>query len=340
MSEPDAISPLPGAYGWKSKHSKLTKTTPQVFIPDYSAKKRKKKLQRMTYAPEFGAYAADILVIATRNNRVYYLLFQNINTRFLYAFPIPDKRKETLFSTIQTFYSTLLENGKPFHSLIADGEKGWTNHEVKNWLREQKIRVDFTQANYIHRIPILDSTMKTLRMGCNYDSEFMADPEQFEGLIHLFNNSINKTTKITPAEMEAYEELEAAWIRHCRRHNAEIERAYSSHYELGNILLVHFDESKTSKKFEKEPRKRQYSDLCEFMGYVGKNLAVQRLAETKTNADSSLGGVKSTPAGGLTKKGQIDKRKNPKKDVFAIPFYYAVWVARSISHARKLGYKI
>jgi hypothetical protein len=134
-SSVESAPPAGLAFGWKSKHSKLNKTTPRIFIPDYSAKKRKKKLQRMTYAPEFGADAADILVIATPQSHVYYLLFQNINTRFLYAFSIADKRKETLFEAIQTFYSTLLENGKPFHSLIADGEKGWTNREGKDWLR-------------------------------------------------------------------------------------------------------------------------------------------------------------------------------------------------------------
>jgi hypothetical protein len=263
------------------------------------------KYQRMTYSPVSSGYAMDIMVI--RPDEFYYLIIQNINTRYIYAFPIHSKSKEIIFPIIQEFHADI-----GMASILADGEKAWNNPEVKSWLDEQNIYHDFTRANYFHHIPILDSSIRTLRLGCDYDVDFMSDETKFHSLVYLFNNTINKNTKLTPTEMTIYPELEYSWIRHCERHNRAIEQQYDFHYEKGNILLVHFDESKTAKRFEKVGHRREFNTLCEFRGYSGQNLAVKRLDETTPEIDPHTRGPR------------------PKQKIYIVPYYYAVWIARSI----------
>jgi hypothetical protein len=196
-------------------------------------------------------------------------------------------------------------------SLVGDAERAWDNNEVRDWLEGEGVKVSFKHSDYLHHVPILDSTIKTLRMGANYDVDFMMDEDAFESLVYMFNNAINRNTKITPTEMELYPELEDTWIRHCKRHNDKIERQYDLRYEKGNILLVHFDESKNSKRFEKISRRRIFNELCEFRGYKGMNLAVRRLNEPEPEETE-------------------DRRRNSHKHTYFIPYYCAVWIARNI----------
>jgi hypothetical protein len=69
--ETSEYSPAEGlpavVFGWKTKRALLRDPpfdySKPKFTPDYSAAKRKKKLQRRTYAPEGGTYAVDILIV-------------------------------------------------------------------------------------------------------------------------------------------------------------------------------------------------------------------------------------------------------------------------------------
>jgi hypothetical protein len=196
-------------------------------------------------------------------------------------------------------------------SLLGDAERAWDNNEVRDWLESEGVKVSFKHSDYLHHIPILDSTIKTLRMGANYDVDFMMDEDAFESLVYMFNNAINRNTKLTPTEMELYPELEDTWIRHCKRHNDKTEREYDLRYEKGNILLVHFDEAKNPKRFEKIGRRRIFNELCEFRGYKGMNLAVRRLSEPEDEESD-------------------DRRRNPHKHIYFIPYYCAIWIARNI----------
>jgi hypothetical protein len=311
MEEKDVENEDETLIGWRTKKLIMKNTPPKPNLPpDFSRAKRKKKLQRMVFSATQRSYALDIMVI--KPSEYYYLLIQNINTRYLWAFPIFDKTKESIFPIIQLFQQNI-----KMKSLTGDAERAWDNEEVRDWLKASGVKVDFKHSDYIHHVPILDSTIRTLRMGANYDVEFMMDEDNFERLIYLFNNSVNRNTKLTPTEMETYEELEWAWIRHCQRHNKRIERDYNWRYKIGNILLVHFDESKTSKRFEKHGRRRQYNELCEFVGYVGMNLAVKRLNDDETEEHR-------------TAKGEVDGRRKAHKKTYIIAFYDAVWVARNV----------
>jgi hypothetical protein len=314
--------PLPGAnaaslFGWHSKRMIMPDKPPRPRkIPDRSVKKRKKQYERMTYAPEGGVYAINIIFVPGYN--VQYLLVQNINTRYVRAYKLPDRTKAELQKALNHLIKEqIIHEGKPFNRLVGDAEKGWANNDIRKWLREHRIHADFKVGNHIRHIPILDATIKTLRKGCNGDNEFLADVGCFSQLLNLFNHSVVKTTKLTPIEMEVYPELEESWICHCKRHNREVELRYSLNYKKGNILLVHFNQSKTHRKFVKQSTGRQYSYFCEFVDYHGKNLAVKRLDEN------------SEPRMAVT--GKVDGRSRPR--IYLIPFYDAIYFAEDKEHA-------
>jgi signal peptidase I len=74
------------SFGWKTKKLLMrNKPTQWKIAPDFSVKHRKEKLQRKVYCKMTQGYAIDIMVI--KPGEFYYLLIQNINTRYLYAFP-------------------------------------------------------------------------------------------------------------------------------------------------------------------------------------------------------------------------------------------------------------
>jgi hypothetical protein len=204
----------------------------------------------MVFAPEGGVYAIDIMFIPGYN--VAYFLIQNINTRYLRGYLIPSRTKDMLQKTFVQLITEIIQEGKPIRRLVGDGEKGWANEDMRNWLLHLRIYPDFRVGNHIRHVPILDATIRTLRRGCNGDNEFLADFNCFTQLIDLYNHSVVKTTRLTPIEMECYPELEESWIRHCKRHNREIELRYELNYKKGNILLVHFNHAKTHRKFVKQ----------------------------------------------------------------------------------------
>jgi hypothetical protein len=243
-----------------------------------------------------------------------YLLVQNINTRYLRSFTIDDKTKKTILRALNDLLFQLMQEQRPLRRLVGDYERGWANADVINFLDRFGVPVDFSVGDHVRHIPILDVTIKTLRRGCNGDNDLLADVNCFGRLVNLYNHSVVRTTKLTPIEMERYPELEEAWIRHCKRINQEIELAYTLNYERGNILLVHFDRGKThAQKFMKKSTGRQYSYLCEFLKYRGKNLVVRRLDESAEQR--------------LAPSGRPDGRSRPP--TYIIPYYNAIWYARS-----------
>jgi hypothetical protein len=109
-------------YGWHSKRIIMPNKPPRPRkIPDRSAKQQKKRLQRMTYAPEGDVYAIDIMFIRASHPVAntpgshhfppvaQYLLVQNINTRYLRSFTIPDKTKDTILKALNDLLFQLIQ---------------------------------------------------------------------------------------------------------------------------------------------------------------------------------------------------------------------------------------
>jgi hypothetical protein len=116
--------------------------------------------------------------------------------------------------------------------------------------------------------------MRTIRDGFGQNIETMRDNIEMQRMVDYLNNSVNRSTKLTPAEMEYYPELENAWIRRCQLINEQVVRRQRLeglwNYQYGDIILISIDTSKNSLKFEK--RRRCFDKLGVFQQYLNGNV--------------------------------------------------------------------
>jgi hypothetical protein len=107
----------------------------------------------------------------------------------------------------------------------------------------------------------------------------MTDNTEMQQMVYYLNNSVNRSTKLTPAEMEHYPELENAWIRRCQLINEHV--VFLQHmeglwnYKYGDIILISIDTGKTKLKLEK--RRRCFDKLGVFQQYLNGNVVAYLL---------------------------------------------------------------
>jgi hypothetical protein len=110
----------------------------------------------------------------------------------------------------------------------------------------------------------------------------MLDNNEMQKAIKYLNNSINRSTLLTPTEMEKYPQLEEIWIRRVRQNNNTVKEIQEErglfNYKLGDILLIFSDKNKTKNKFNKKRKNFKYLET--FLDYVNGNVAVSLLSKT------------------------------------------------------------
>jgi 7,8-dihydro-6-hydroxymethylpterin-pyrophosphokinase len=65
--------------------------------------------------------------------------------------------------------------------------------------------------------------IRTLRNLFNGDVSRMVDREEMQKAVKYLNNSINRSTQLTPTEMTKYPQLEETWIRRVRQNNNAVK---------------------------------------------------------------------------------------------------------------------
>jgi hypothetical protein len=116
----------------------------------------------------------------------------------------------------------------------------------------------------------------------NWDLNRMLDNNEMQKAVNYLNNSINRRTQLTPAEMEKYPQLEETWIRNVRQNNNAIKEKQEErglfNYNLEDILFINLDKNKTNNKFDK--KRRNFEILGSFLDYVNGNVAINLLSKT------------------------------------------------------------
>jgi hypothetical protein len=136
------------------------------------------------------------------------------------------------------------------------------------------VKISFNGSSQIYHVKLVDAVIRTIRDGFGQNIEMMNNNEAMQQMVDYLNNSVNRSTKLTPAEMEYYPELENAWIRRCQSINEQVVRRQQLEglwdYKYGDIILISIDTSKTAFKFEK--RRRCFDKLGEFQQYLNGNV--------------------------------------------------------------------
>jgi hypothetical protein len=227
----------------------------------------KKKFSRKSYSPVRGGYEMDIFQVSESQQR--YLFLININTRFLHVFPIRDKSSQAIFEILVHFIPEYRVT-----SIRGDGETAFSSRRLQSLYNFYKVKTSFNGSSQIYHVKLVDAVIRTIRDGFGQNIETMNNNKAMQQMVNYLNNSVNRSTKLTPAEMEYYPELENAWIRNCQKINEQMVRRQRMeglwNYKFGDIILLSIDTSKTSKMFEK--RRRCFDKLGVFQQYLNGNV--------------------------------------------------------------------
>jgi hypothetical protein len=113
--------------------------------------------------------------------------------------------------------------------------------------------------------------VRTIRDAIGFRTITLAQVQQ---VIDYYNTTYHKGIDCTPHEMMMNTELEWQYIRHCQEKLRQVNQFYESRnllgYRRGNVIVVHLDYSKTSRKFEKQ--RRHWNQLGVFVAYEHGNV--------------------------------------------------------------------
>ena len=261
---------------------------------DKKASKLQKELSRPSYSPYPGGYEIDHL---QDFGNITYLFIININTRYLYAIPVKGKGKDETLRAIK-----MVHEKDGIQSIKGDGDKGFNSLLLQKFYKDNNIKAYFTSSAFTYHNKIIDSVMRTLRNALGPNSNNMWDgthDDIIQQLVNYYNNTYHRSIGMTPTEMHNDVSLEWAYIRRMDRKLEEIRKQQYEkglyNYQEGNVIAVHLDYSKTSKKFEK--RRRQFDKLAVFEKYKNGNVVCSLI---------------------------------PSGDLIEIPIYYSHYVAPSV----------
>jgi hypothetical protein len=147
----------------------------------------------------------------------FYVIIINVNTKFGYAFPIEDKKQDTIFEVIKDFCTD-----HRVLSFIGDEEGAFQSNKVLDWLSEHKISMKLITGQRHSALSVVDKFIRTLRdmnTPTVHTQRQSDDPKYRDFTVHRMNKLLNiyNETKHdshghTPREMENDIRLEKKFI--------------------------------------------------------------------------------------------------------------------------------
>lgn len=171
------------------------------------------------YSNHLHAYQMDLLEQSNNNTEYpkYYLVLININTRYAYALPVQNKRKETIKNVLQQFISE-----HKIKSIVCDNEGAFSSQDVLDLLTAHNISLRIITDKRHTALSIIDRFIRTLRdMNIpTVKTQHQSDNNKYRDfsikrmnkLLHIYNNTIHNATGYTPADMNNNEQLEKQYI--------------------------------------------------------------------------------------------------------------------------------
>ena len=327
-------------YPFKSKLKQYQKEHPDVEyveIPE-QPKVNYKELYRPYFSSELGAWEIDHCFDMLEKGDAW-LFCVNVNTRYLVVYKCKfhkghkENAKETLGqlklfikdyepksirgdgSSAYVFYGkeheylnrviTPQELLRDFNELKISTNSD--THKLMQLYMNNGITIYFNSSPFTLHNKMVDVAIKTIRNAIGYRK---LQPKHMDQLVEYYNNTVHRSIGCTPAEMQTDPELEYQYIRWCERKLSDSIDAQREQklleYQVGNILMVHIDNGKTSDKHEK--RRRFFDRLGEFVRYDYGNVVVKL----------------------LVKPVRVNTRAVPKIEV-TVPIYHTKYVSKNLA---------
>ena len=190
------------------------------------------------YSEHQGAYQFDTLIPSRRSGSPYFLLFINVNTRKVYAYPMKRKDTQAVLQALTTFITEV----KHVSSLTSDEDRAYVNPTITSYLIKHRIDHQTTFKNDHHRLGIINRVIKTLRDMNGTNRDFTES--SMKRLVKAYNNTIHSSTGMKPNEMN--NDAEITYISNKQR----ITDSLSNKYNLkpGDVVRVINDNKAMTKK--------------------------------------------------------------------------------------------
>ena len=171
------------------------------------------------YSNHLHGYQMDLLEQSNSNTEYpkYYLILININTRYAYAYPVQNKRQESIKKVLEQFISE-----HKINSIVCDNEAAFSSKVVLDLLTAHNISLRIINDKRHTALSVIDRFIRTLRdMNIpTVKTQHQSDHPKYRDfsikrmnkLLDIYNNTVHNATGHTPAEMNNDDELQKQYI--------------------------------------------------------------------------------------------------------------------------------
>ena len=221
-------------------------------IHDRRINKESKKIYQVKVFSKFpNAWMTDIMDNLNDHDPRYWEIFININTRFIEAYPINDKTKESINTVLRQFVNK-------YHprKITSDEEAGLVSNVNVQFLKDNKCGLYIIQEKNHSSLSLIDRAIRTLRdmnrptgIKDSTDEEFkFIDRPKMTNYLRVYNNTIHASTGHTPAEMMRNKQLENNYIEKCIEGKLRQEEIQNFRIKEGSLVRFYLDDGPMVKK--------------------------------------------------------------------------------------------
>jgi hypothetical protein len=176
------------------------------------------------YVPIFSTHPHSFQIDLLQNSTTapadypkFFLIAININTKFGYATPTQSKKTKNVLNAIKKFVTDCRVS-----SIVCDEESAFVSQEVVDFLTEKKISLKIINSQRHSALGVIDRFIRTLRdmnTPTVTGKRTSDDPKyrdftdkRMQKLLKIYNDTVHRTTKHKPNDMEGDRNLEISYI--------------------------------------------------------------------------------------------------------------------------------
>lgn len=223
-------------------------------IHDKKISKNNKKIYQVKIFSKFpNAWITDIYDNLDGHDPRYWELFININSRFVEAYPLNNKNKDSINTVLRQFVNR-------YHprKITSDEEAGLVANDNLTYLKDNKCGLYIIQEKNHSALSLIDRFIRTLRdmnkpadnsNDCSTDEQFTyIDRNKMTNLLSLYNNSIHSSTGYTPLNMLQNSALEEDYIEKCLNEKQRQQEIQDFKLKEGSLVRYYLDNDRMIKK--------------------------------------------------------------------------------------------
>jgi hypothetical protein len=253
------------------------------------------KYQRPYFSPKFNSWEMDFFSEGYNNKEINrriereYLIFVNINTKFVKLYPVDlhvPRTQKFVVDSLKDLISKYKVN-----NLRSDKDAVFKNDLIA-LLKSENITYYPSVSKYTNENRVVDRAIKTIRDAIGIDRNILLYfPEIVLQIVDYYNNTPHSAykNKFTPQQVQNDPELEAWYIRTQQMKLYDVlQRQQKSfrRYNQGDLLIVYRPLGKTDEVFKK--RRRNFQELAMFFRYDHGNVVVRLLKYDGATASNEI----------------------------------------------------